>query len=153
LDYINEEKKQERARILKRPSTIIASPIIQGAMTAKLLSLKGTKTSTTFKIMGGIALALHLFNLSTMTYQFYLSKAAKACKGDKFKLACIDEYKARATEAQIAVLTKNKSKCKKTDNPRACERVIDKKITELKQRVRALKRDAKYFRSPGHLFK
>ena len=151
LEYINEDKKIERARILKRPASFIASPALQVAAIG--YTLRHGKNSTTFKIIGGMALAMNLISLSTMIYQSYFSKAAKACKGDKFKMACIMEYKAKATEAQIAVLTKSKSKCKNTDNPKACERKIDQKIIELKRKVRGFNANSKYYRSSGHLFK
>lgn len=151
LEYINEGEKQERARILKRPLSFIAVPAIQSIGIGS--TLKYGKNSTTFKIIGGLALAVNLISLSDMTYELYLSKGAKACSGNKFKMACIMEYKAKATEAQIAVLTKSKSKCKKTDNPKACERKIDKKINELNRKIRIYNQNSKYYRSSGHFFK
>lgn len=63
------------------------------------------------------------------------------------------EYRAKATEAQIAELTKNQSRCKKSDNPKECVRILNKKINELKDNIRRYKQDAKYYRSSGHLFK
>ncbi len=38
LEYINEEKKIERARILKRPSSFIAIPALQAAGVGAALS-------------------------------------------------------------------------------------------------------------------
>jgi hypothetical protein len=149
LEYINEGKKQERAGFFKRPIAPIIGGGIGTAKTIGVLKMPEISGSKGLKRLVAGLVAINIINLSTVIYQSYLSKASKACKGDKFKMACMMEYKYIATQKQIAELIKNKNKCKSSDNPKKCAQIIDDKIQLLKWKANNFKQSAKYYRSSG----
>ena len=64
-------------------------------------------------------------------YKRFLSKAARACKGDADKSACMAKFKDQAKQAQIKELKKGVSACSKSSDPGKCKTVINNKIAKL----------------------
>lgn len=85
--------------------------------------------------LGGAALATAVIYSAYKIYKNFFSKAAQACRGKEDKKACMAQYKAKATQMQIAALRKGKSSCKKSKNPEKCSTAIDAKIEKLSSKI------------------
>ena len=81
--------------------------------------------------------------VSYKLYKTYLSKAAKACKGQatsELKKICLKKYKIEALKSQIKELTTGKSACKETKNPAKCAAKVDSKIHSIQVKLQKLSR-------------
>jgi hypothetical protein len=69
-----------------------------------------------------------------------MSAAAKACAGKSGgeKSACMRQYKANATKAQISAMQKGLSSCAQSKNPEKCKAAIARKVDKLKSRLSKL---------------
>ncbi len=98
-----------------------------------------TYAKTNLALQAGAALTVAsasalIFLLARRTYQSYLSKTAKACKGKKGdeKNECFRGFKAKAIQSQIQVLTQSKTACKSTTKPEKCSAKVDQRIHKKK---------------------
>lgn len=87
------------------------------------------------KIGGGVLAALAVY-ASYKIYQKFFSKAAKACKGDADKKACMAKFKAQALGMQIKEVQKGLSLCSKSKDAAKCKTVINNKIAKLRSKMK-----------------
>ena len=87
------------------------------------------------KIGGGVLAALAVY-ASYKIYQKFFSKAAKACKGDADKKACMSKFKAQALGMQIKEVQKGLSLCSKSKDAAKCKTVINNKIAKLRSKMK-----------------
>lgn len=95
------------------------------------------------KIVGGVAAsalgALALY-ASVKAFKRYMTKAGKACAGQKgaAKKDCYKNFKIKAVQAQIADLNKALAGCAKAKKPDKCKAPIAKKIASLQRKMQAM---------------
>ncbi len=89
------------------------------------------------KPLAAIPLAALIMTVGYEIYKKYFDKVNHACKTKTGadKVACVKKFKNDAIKAQISALSKNKSTCSKSKNPKRCSDEIVKKITKLKQKL------------------
>lgn len=145
-EYFQEKDNNERPHLLKRPSAFVGQQVMLTGLQAHMY--KKHPLPGKWQTMQGAFVAAQVILLALQIYNLYLTKAARACKGNKFKLACMNEYKIKGMEKTISVLKSSLSKCKNTDKPDECKNKINKKIDQLEKRKDRLQKDIKYWKSP-----
>jgi len=95
-------------------------------------------------MMGPIGIAfdvLFVFELGSMAYKRFFSKAAKACKGAPDRRLCVLRYKVKAKEAQIRTIGAKAGLCVKAKDPVKCKGKISRKMQSLKSDVVMLRQE------------
>jgi len=94
---------------------------------------------------GAVAAAVVAAAIIAYAYKYYknnINKMGKACKqwssGSKQRLDCEKKFKTMALQTQIKTLSKGKSKCKQSKNPKTCSAKVDAKIANLKVKLAKL---------------
>lgn len=76
-------------------------------------------------------------------YKYYLSKAARNCKGEKIskgqKIECITKYKLLGKQAEISEIKKNMSKCSKHKHPDMCKVKLNNRIKSIEKQMQKIK--------------
>jgi len=75
--------------------------------------------------------------ISYKVYKQYLTKAAKACKGNRGieKEVCMIKHKKKATQKKIEVLKKAVKDCEKTNNVGKCKKKVQDQINREKKKL------------------
>ena len=94
--------------------------------------------------IGGLALAALLAFGAYKTYQRFFSQAAKACKDKSgaVKSQCMNAFKAKAIQAQMADLRKSMSACSKSKDPKKCSASVGGKLKKLNIKLQKIKLQA-----------
>lgn len=87
--------------------------------------------------LAAISLAALILTVGYVAYKKYFDKAEQACKTKKGtdKSACLKKFKNDAVKAQISAITKSKSSCSKSKNPKRCNDEIAKKVQKLRAKL------------------
>lgn len=150
LKYIHEEDdpdfdESKPPKLRHRPGFLVGSNLGSAAASLAISQTKPVKAAG----LSGLAKVMMIPNLiiaGLAIYHFYLSKAAKACKGETHKVLCINKYKVKGMEQAIQELKKNIKKCKETENPEQCKRAILRKIYELEETITYMKGQQEYLK-------
>ena len=101
-----------------------------------------TLTNGQFAVGASIAAAAILW-MGVKLYSDYIDKTGKECKnfrvGSPRHTMCEKEVRIEGKKKQIEIISKKKSLCKNSKNPRKCNDKIDKKIQKLKNDIDKLK--------------
>jgi hypothetical protein len=84
---------------------------------------------------------LFIFELGSMAYKRFFSKAAKACKGSPDRRLCVLRYKIKAKEVQMKTIRSKASLCSKDANPANCKNKIMRKVQSLSSDINMLKQE------------
>jgi hypothetical protein len=152
VSYLNEQEKLEKMKsfALTAPTAPLAVPAYNLLKTvgsisgASAVAAKLGAGATTAAVVGGIGtlvLVTLLVYAAWKTYQRYFSKAARHCKGLKWKARtkCIVKYKLEGRRKQYADLVASKSACSKSKTPVKCHRVMDEKIAAVNKKINKLR--------------
>jgi len=104
----------------------------------KLGGMEAAKISAKGFIPHAIVVAA-IITASIVLYKKYMSKAARACRGNEDKSRCIIQYKMKAYSEQIKKLKKDAAICKKSKNPAKCSNKIKNKINSISQKIQKQK--------------
>jgi hypothetical protein len=74
--------------------------------------------------------------LGNKLYKQYLSQAARICKNAPNKEKCMEEFKKKAIQAEIAQLEKAKTYCTKSKNPQECINKLNQEIQKNKEKLK-----------------
>ena len=95
-------------------------------------------------MMGPLGIAfdvLFIFELGSMAYKRFFSKASKACKGSPDRKLCVLRYKIKAKEFQMRTISSKTGICSKDANPVNCKNKIMKKLQSIKSDVEMLRQE------------
>lgn len=87
------------------------------------------------KAAGGLAAAALVGMAAYKIYKNYLSQAARSCKNSPDKSACMNQYKNKAVQAQIAKLSSGMGQCSNSKDPQKCKAAIQNKIAKLRSKM------------------
>ena len=89
------------------------------------------------KMLGTAAVTAAAIFAGNKIYKNYLSKAARACKGQGAeKAACMQNYRNQGIKAKIAAVNSGAAKCANTKNPEKCKAAIAKKVSALQSKLK-----------------
>lgn len=98
-------------------------------------ALKAIKVGTP---VAAFVMASLILLVARKVYKAYLTKAAKACKGQattQLKNECIRRFKINAIKEEVKQLEINKKACDSTKNPERCRSKVDSRIAKCKSKI------------------
>lgn len=98
-----------------------------------LLSLMGKNPVTTYYLVTS------MIDISAKLYKNLISQTARACATAQDKEECVHKYKIKALNAQIQKLMADLPLCRTAKNSDKCVTSINKKINNLKFKLRKMK--------------
>jgi hypothetical protein len=147
-DLIND--KEDKVPLLKRPKAVtIATGVHAGIVSGGLgyLMFKVPGVGTLGKIALSLAIASQVMHFANVVYKLHYSKAAKLCKDNKYKLACMEEYYIKAINEKIKVLKAGIPKCKYGKDPKGCVNELERQIDRLESIVLDKQSNIHYLKS------
>lgn len=84
---------------------------------------------------------LFIFELGSMAYKRFFSRAAKSCKGSPDRKLCILRFKIQAKVAQIKTIKSKSGLCSKDTNPAKCKNKIMRKVQSLQSDIKMLRQE------------
>ncbi len=139
LEIIVEKTPEEWAALAKK---IRSQPVEQPELNLFDLKTAAKAAGDVGMVVAGAAAVIYA---GYKIYQQYMSKAAKACRGNPDKKACMIKFEIRAKKAEIDKMTNEKSvKCKSGD----CYAKVDLKIRQRKREILELKKKLKSIPPP-----
>jgi len=95
-------------------------------------AMKGALSTGSGKAIAATAIGALASALAFKAYRSFLSKGARACRGQADKAGCMARFRQQARAAKVQALQSTMGKCAKSSNPTLCRQKIQAKVAKAK---------------------